>query len=898
LKKVHNDWFFGNVTLHLATGGVIQLCSLNVKEGYHIRHIIIQKLISEFEICFHGFGGGAERMSTIDSLYADQCWITNNLSLFYKTVHNKQSSVKSPSKTPVKHQAPPSLVPLYILFRQVCMCLNCGDSNEVIPSVTGRTFTMKSALCEHFQIDPNIVSVLDIRHLYTTITNMIYSDNSSENRLIANSDGAQMNNHSHAIHQRHYATFRFGSHDRMLTAYHAFLGETLNQSDRNFSLTMEPVTQTQQRHALKSLFGQLAEPYNDDQIRMLDLSFNANEKHKFIGLRCGLGKSLSILVPLVNEKISRKGSRCRILVSPYGFLNDSAYESFQSKLDRFLDVISIKSYSGSEIKDKQIPDELTVDNPPDILLLTIDAAANLVKYHQIILRSWKECDLLHGIWFDEIQCLLDEYDFRTVYQQLPLYGAIGVPLTIMSGSFPRQMVESVMTYLNLLPENSNSTTSINQVHSEDIIGSGFHFEVVIVEDVITETMEMITKFQNQTGKSVHAICATKVDCIEFGKRSAENEKTAVAHGDMSKAEISSIAKKWYQSQITTLFSTTIGMVGNENKEMAGLYSVRLPYCLSNLIQVMGRFRPNQRSPPAILKLVLTMKDLKHDEWQTKQADERRNELLHARIIKESDVLAYNQVFHIDGLKDFVNRDGCYIARLRNIFSNSTDNTSCYNCTWCCTGSRYRIYKNDKKKAGPINSINVDGHCNTIQINQFQKSSKILNPYKKAKKQHSPIEMATSAAVYTEQVNINIKNRGEKILAWLKTNCPRCKISGCEGICHKSCLICGENGHLMSNCQFYYKTQHSKELELFLKNKRVCNWCYGLIGNGEMHGVEKGQRTQESRCTLKRRLKCAINMKREQSNDNHAQHLRKIFCSEISFYKFVCSLDIDIMAPTK
>jgi hypothetical protein len=91
LKKVHNDWFFGNVTLHLATGGVIQLCSLNVKEGYHIRHIIIQKLISEFEICFHGFGGGAERMSTIDSLYADQCWITNNLSLFYKlyTTNNR-----------------------------------------------------------------------------------------------------------------------------------------------------------------------------------------------------------------------------------------------------------------------------------------------------------------------------------------------------------------------------------------------------------------------------------------------------------------------------------------------------------------------------------------------------------------------------------------------------------------------------------------------------------------------------------------------------------------------------------------------------------------------------------------------------------------------------------------
>ena len=274
---MHNDWFFGNVTLHLSSGDIIPLCSLNLKEGYHLQHIMIQKLISEFEICFHGFGGGAERMSTIGGLNAGQCWISNNLSLFYNAVHNKQSSVRSPSKTPVKHQVPPSFVPLYILFRRVCMCLNHETNNEIIPSLTGRTVTMKIALCGHFQINPKVVSALDIRHLYTTITNMIYNDHISENILVANSAGARLNNHSHAIHQQHYATKRIGAMDRMLASYHAYLGETMHHSDRNFSLTMEPITQTQQGRALQSIFGQLAVPHHEDQTRMIDLSCNSNK---------------------------------------------------------------------------------------------------------------------------------------------------------------------------------------------------------------------------------------------------------------------------------------------------------------------------------------------------------------------------------------------------------------------------------------------------------------------------------------------------------------------------------------------------------------------------------------------------------------------------------------------
>ena len=558
----------------------------------------------------------------------------------------------------------------------------------------------------------------------------------------------------------------------------------------------------------------------------------------------------------------------------------------------------MKSYSSRDINDKELPEDLSIANPPDILLLTIEAASNLVQYHPVVLRTWEESDLLHGVWIDEIQTLLDEYDFRTVYQQLPLYGTIGTPVTLMSGSFPRQMVSSVMKYLNLLPQNSIMATSIDEVHSEDIIGSGFYFEVVIVEDIIKETLEMIQQFQNKTGKSVHAVCASKVDCIEFGKRLSHDSKTAIAHGEMPKHEQTEVAKKWYNSQITKFFSTTIGMVGNENANMAGLYSIRLPYCLSNFIQIIGRFRPNQRRPPAIMRLVITTKDLQRDNWQSKQADERRTQLLNAGIINEQDLSEYNQEFHIDGLKDYLNQDGCYILRFQNIFSSTRHSTPCRNCTWCCTHSRFKIHKSNTNIPITLNNVQHLTNDNSMPMHRSLNGREIINPYKKTKMRHTPIEIAAAAAYETEQVNTNIRERGERILSWLKIHCPQCKISGCEGICNKSCIICGEIGHMMNNCKFNYRTDQGKELEIFLKNKRICNWCYGLIGNGEMHGVEKGQRTTESRCILKRRLKCAINIQRRKIKQNHGQHLREIFSSENSFYKYICTMDIDITSPTK
>lgn len=460
---------------------------------------MFQQLVSEFELCFHGLGGGTERLATVGGLVSNQLWITNNLALFYNAVHDKQSSVRSKAKHPAKHQMPPSLVPLYFLFRCICLSFELAEPNTIIPSLPSRTHTMKEAVCQHFQIDPANTSVLDIRHLYTSITNIVHNEHNESSDLVADDAGALSNNHSPAVHRKYYSTAHIGAEARRFSAYHHFLGENLHSSDCSFTMTLEPITSTQQRRALQCLFGQLA-IFNDcDQEQMIEFSCNSSSKHKYFGIRCGMGKSLSLLIPITIEKLTRRFSGCRVFVLPYAFLKDSAHEAFRTKLNQFKDYLDIQSYAASSITDSSLPIPLTNENPPDILLLTVDAAANLIQYHPSLLRTWHATKALRGVWFDEIQCLFDEYGFRQVYQKLPLYASIGAPVTLLSGSFPYELVESTMKYLKLLPENEILDSNVDVVKSKDLVGSGFTFEVVVVNDIIADTIDLMKDFCSSTG---------------------------------------------------------------------------------------------------------------------------------------------------------------------------------------------------------------------------------------------------------------------------------------------------------------------------------------------------------------------------------------------------------------
>ena len=857
----------------------MKIDSLKICGGYHIEHPLHQELVSEIEIIFHGLSGGCERYQTIRELLFNQVWITNNMRLFFKAVHNKNHSVRTTAKKPVTHQIPPSAVMLYILFRRVCA--EVEDSSYAISSIpfSSRTHTLVTALCRHFSIDPKITTAVDIRHLYTSATNVL-AENSKE-RLVADSAGAMSNNHTPAVHEAFYATIRIGEIAKRINRYHKFFGECQEGLGQTIGLMDSLISKAQQIRALQTLFGEQATFTGPDQELMINSSCNSLQRHKYFGIPCGHGKSLSLLIPLVVEKNLRRFSGCRIIVLPYGFLKDSLEEAFRTKLHQVNGRIEIKAYSAADICERGLPHDLTPEDPPEILLLTADAAANLVRYHKFFLKTLHDMNALSGIWFDEIQTLYSEFNFRKIYEILPQYAAVGAPIILLSGSFPITMVPSLTRYLKLLPPGKEPGESIDIVQGANMVGSGVQFDVIIVRDIVGDTIEIMSDYFENFGHSVHVLCASKATCKEFESQLQGDDDVRVVHADTCRQDQLATAADWYHQRCKKLFTTSIGIVGNENEAAGLICVVGILHDLSNLLQAIGRLRPKQRGPEARVYQILLDKDLRPSKTMSDECNFKRDELIQAGVLSIDDALSFDGIFHIDGYKAFLNGEGCYLRRLESMFSRpgSTPQSACGRCTWCRTRSRHLSYASPRIP------------CAARRVGHIQVSNEV-----ESMKEKSPITLAREAALADESYMVDVRYVAMCKIAWLKEHCPVCISSACTGECmYNSCYICGESTHNARDCKFHFKSPHGQSLDKFLRNKNVCNWCIGKMGE-ENHGPTRVEGLFELLCPLKNRLRCAINHLRMKGGfDHHADYgdqIREICSSEECYYRFISLLNVN------
>lgn len=879
-KKIGSDWYTGDVQAQ-HNGANVTMNSLKIIEGYHSRHPLHQELVSEIEILFHGLSGGCERYSTVSELLVSQIWITRSLCLFFKAVHNKKPSVRTTAKKAVIHQLPPSTVIFYLLFRRICTEVKGLDGSSAVPSIplSSRTHTMVTALCRHFELDPRSISLLDIRHLYTSATNVLAE--SSNERMVADSAGAMSNNHTLAVHERHYATSRIGAEARRWSRYHKFFGEPQQGAGHNIVLRNSLISKAQQVKALQTLFGERATFTGPDQECMIDLSCNSPHKHKYFGVPCGHGKSLSLLVPIIVEKNLRLFSGCRIIVVPYGFLKDSLEEAFITKLRHVNGRIEIRAYSAGDICERGLPYDLTLEDPPEIVLLTVDAAAKLIRYHTVFLKTLHQMKSLRGIWIDEIQTLYSEFNFRRVYEILPQYAAIGAPITLLSGSFPARMVPSLMRYLKLLPPGKQAGELIDIMQGENLVGSGFQFDVIVVQDKVSDTLEIMCEYYENFGRSIHVLCASKATCKEFEGLLQHSDDVRVVHADTSRENQRAAASDWYHGRCKKLFTTSIGVVGNENEAAGLICIVGLLHDLSSFLQAIGRLRPKQRGPNARVYQILLKEDLHSNQTKSDECDFKRSELVQAGVLSEDEASTFDDIFHIDGYRALLNGEGCYLRRLETMFSkaDSIPPTSCGCCTWCRTSSRHLLYTS-------VGTPSLVSKEQTIQAFNAEPSKDEVNP----------IGLAAEAARVDERSMANIYHLAMCKIAWLKNNCPACKSMECIGECmQKCCYICGDSTHKANKCNFHYKASHGKSLDVFLKNKNVCNWCFGKMGE-EKHGPMTDKTPFELHCPLKNKLRCAVNLQRrkEGSHPDFGKQMREICASDECYYRYISMLNVDSM----
>lgn len=689
-SQVSGDWFSCEIEVEHSSA-VVQMKSLRIIEGYSLQDHIHQQFTSMIELILHGLGGGGERLTTVQRLYSKQMRMENATGdIHYNLVHDKQSSVATYSRTPARHKMPRSLVPYFLLFR--LLCLHCtGSTRDVLPVISRRTHLMKHVICALFHLDPNSISDLDIRHFFATVVNILYSDPSNFGTLTADQDAAQLCNHTEATHRMFYASEHANREQIMIAMYHNFFGG--NAVAPQGEVSLEPITEGVQLNALRLMCGNEASFHSESQRKMVDLCCNDRSRHKLIVLGCGEGKTMSALLPVVAEFLLKRQTGIRLFVVPYGFLKDSLHQTFTERLSPLGDNIRVAALSAAEISDDpstSLPLTLT-DNAraPEILVLTLDAAANLIQYHSWILHSWIGKNMLSSIFIDELQTIMTEFGFRHVYQVTRKYATLGCPICLLSGSFPSALGLPVMRYLGLSTSDTADCDSLHDVHiihSGRLMCDGFDFIVTEVESSHVIGMYILGRL-GASLSPIHVICKTTTMAETLHGQLAElGVDAALVHAKVPKTDQRETAMKWARGRVDVLVSTTVALVGNENPACKEIIVMGIVYNLSALVQAMGRLRANQRGPSSRVVQVLVSSERSTHQELTDNSSASLQQLVDACVLSEDDKKHFRGLFHYENYLKLITTGGsCFLTRIALLYGSSVP--CCRRCTWCKHGTR-------------------------------------------------------------------------------------------------------------------------------------------------------------------------------------------------------------------
>ncbi len=546
-------------------------------------------------------------------------------------------------------------------------------------------------------------TLLNVRHLFTSIGNILLperSNNGSENAFVSTTALTEKSGHTQSTGRRSYGTWMENADEVFYDFYHKELGEEILEPPR---MDFTPFTTSILKKSLKKLLGGHATFWSSQQQEMIGIASNSIKRHAFMSLPCGQGKSMSWLVPVMASLLSGRHVGLRIVILPYKFLLAHMVEQAKSLFGPTLNRIQVEFADSSTLNNDSIPTWMDENNLPTLLFLNLDAAEKLLRYHMDRLQRWAHNSILKRIYFDEFQQIIVEYGFRKSYQSLRKLGRVGVPVMCLSGSLPLSTAMSLMKYCCLSTEEDNN--EIDTVEAIDPIGDGFTFDIQIVESVSESVVELVSKI---TKDACHVICETKKICVAIAAGLSMKCKILTVTGDSSSVEQSNCAKAWFDGSHDVLVSTIVALIGNENRRCKTIVIAGFLYNISNLVQAIGRLRPEQRGLDSIVQIFrLPLRTRDHDDAQTKSMQDfhaMRSENCLNNLPRDD----YLLLFSSWGLhKFFKKNDCCYLQTLSSYFK--FDRQKCNLCGFCRQENNAHTILNDAGKKAPGNVSTKQRH---------------------------------------------------------------------------------------------------------------------------------------------------------------------------------------------
>jgi len=822
------------------------------------REPVLARVQSILELCFLGLGVGAVRHQEVLRLKVLSCqW--HNSYLYYWTESFKRASLKV-SSTPklVEHRLSLTLSRIVLLGRHAlvsALSFDGADVDAFFPVNPGASMVGLVQDLFDFDCPP---TALNTRHLFTSIGNVIFPESGprgSDGCLVSATVLTEKSGHTQSTGRQSYGTWIENSEEAMYDLYHTSLGESSLQPP---PLQFTPFSDHVLESSLKTLLGRDAVFRSEHQKLMIEFAANSVSRHAFVALPCGYGKSLSWMIPTLASYLSGRHVGLRIVILPYKFLLGHVVHSALTMLGLLRKRLVVSFLDSSQIDQDRLPVELQEGQVPNLLFLNLDGAATLLRYHLSHLQSLASQGILKRLYLDEFQQILVEYSFRSSYQSLQQLGRVGAPVMCLSGSLPVEMAKPLMSYCGLC--DTPQAGGIDIVSPTDPIGDGFSFDISIVDDIPAAVAEYVL---NSRVGACHVLCSTVPFVEAISAALSKNLRVLSITGNSSYHDQISCAKSWFHGGYDVLVSTSVALVGNENKECKTIVIAGFLYNVSSLVQAMGRLRPNQRGSSSMVQVFrCPFRSGSRHEAKLQSEQVFTTEILQAGCLTQESRELFLSLFTPVGLQEVLSlKEGCYLQHLSRMYGFVR--LPCRRCGLC-------LEETDSPTVVPSGVTTVTSK-HMLSTNCGKPS-----PTKRSCTVANNVLKGQQVAEAENKTIIVLSRKAQWVFDELAYRCLACCKSTCNGECAVGCFRCGDRSHRHAGCKYT-----ASYLAKLLPNKGVCFGCF----NTRQHKMKEHDMIS---CPLKRRLKRLLFLDRQKQGLEFDDYLCQLYSGEMSFVRMVAS----------
>lgn len=643
--------------------------SVKLKRDYNSSDL--DRLTSGVESAFHAFGGGSTRKEEVVRLHASEV-VYQNSAVYYLSQTIKRFNCLQNHKRMVDHKLPQAMGRIVLLFRTIVLSFDSFNKESFGPFRTDRSHWMTDAVKELYDL-PRKPTALQVRHLYASVANCAFPDDETNDLSTAQKIAAEKFGHSRMTHKMSYRSDTVGGQEHFYSRWHQVLGDSASKcGDDDLTIPLHLLSSS-----LQLLCGHGAKWRCQGQEQMVQYAANGNSRHCHISLPCGYGKSLSWLCPIQACLSFGLTERSYLVVLPTKFLAQQLSYQAEMKLGLFGDRVGL--VLGSDVGDEGHEwFSQQADNSKLLIMATIDA----------VHRIYESCgssgfDRFHKIILDEIHAVLQEDSLRRAYDIQANLCKVGVPILTLSGSLhPRVSGSLHAGYLGLARDVYFGNMDV--VREGDPVGDEFTLEVIETSHPTVQAIKTIRKYSLQQPRhSVHVICDTIANC-ETVHRVLEKASISarLVTGKIPSKQQGEIAGAWYSGEFKVLVSTTAAILGNENSRCRLIVVVGLIYSVTNLVQAIGRLRPEQRGSDARVMVFFRKESNESILEMRARAEARQLVLKSKKMIDENSAEQHKAAFSKESLYILLEDDSrCYLTRIRLLYGVN-GGLKCGRCTAC------------------------------------------------------------------------------------------------------------------------------------------------------------------------------------------------------------------------